>query len=88
MPSRDDTLRSMVQKLASEPRRPGRPHKRAAGALSPGRFVRLDRILDAAVEVHRREMEKASGLPIDFSDAMRDLVERGAKAVGVLAQAE
>lgn len=84
MPNNPDTLASMVQQLAKHGRRRGRPKKRPADVLSPGRFVRLDRTMDAVIEVHRRQLEKETGLPTDLSAAMRDLLARGAAVAGLL----
>lgn len=80
MPQRPVTLADMVDQMAKRKPRMGRPPKRPADRLTPGRFVRLTRRLDAAIEVHRQAMENETGLPVDLSDAMRDLIEKGAHA--------
>ena len=84
MPRETATLADMVKEMSKRKPRMGRPPKRPADRLTPARFVRLSRTLDAAVEVHRKALEQSTGLPVDLSDAMRDLIEKGARAENLL----
>lgn len=74
------TLAQMVLEMSKKKRKMGRPKKAPAKLLNRGRFVRLSKTLDAAVEVHRMELTRQTGFTVQVSEALRDLLEAGAKA--------